>query len=115
MNKFFVLTALCCLALTGCDAQNANAQASQTAQVGNPDSANVMIIEEEYEILPLDNNSQSEDWSKEGNVEVAPLPEQSAPSNTDNKNPSMADVNENIAETITPNTVDVKINEVVND
>ena len=48
MLKEISILAAAVLALSGCDSKNANAQNSGTA-VGNPDSANVLIMEEGYE------------------------------------------------------------------
>lgn len=59
MLKEISILAAAVLALSGCDSKNANAQNSGTA-VGNPDSANVLIMEEGYEAVavPVQNGNQ---------------------------------------------------------
>ena len=60
MLKEISILAAAVLALSGCDSKNANAQNTGTA-VGNPDSANVLIMEEGYEavVVPAQNGDQN--------------------------------------------------------
>lgn len=139
MKKLIALAALSSLALMGCDAQDANAQATQSASVGNPGSANVLIVEEGYEVVaPAPNSvnsasssSQSADWSQEGNVDVAPLPSSQQPAaaagnnnNASGRNDGAAaapgtdnsgtvNVDESILETTSPNSAVYQVDESV--
>lgn len=139
MKKFFALAALSSLALMGCDAQDANAQATQSASVGNPDSANVLIVEEGYEVVAPATGSvnyaspaQSADWSQEGNVDVAPLPvngQQPAAAAGNNHNAATGNntaapaagtatqgtvnVDESVLETATPNSATYQVDETI--
>lgn len=141
MKKLLALAAVSALALMGCDSKDANAQASQTASVGNPDSANVLIIEEGYEVVApasgsvnsASSNTQSPDWSQEGNVEVAPLPDNQQPASPAGNNNNAAggnngaapaanaadsgtvNVDESVTEMATPNAAAVEVDETVSD
>ncbi len=141
MKKLLALAAVSALALMGCDSKDANAQASQTASVGNPDSANVLIIEEGYEVVApasgsvnsASSNAQSPDWSQEGNVDVAPLPDNQQPAAPAGNNNNAAsgnngtspaanaadsgtvNVDESITEMATPDAAAVEVDETVSD
>ncbi len=98
MKKIITLLSLGVLALAGCDAGNANAQNSTTS-VGNPESENIMVLEQGYEVVapsPASNvqndmnaNQRTADWTNEGNVEVAPQP---ANTNGNVNNPAMGQI-----------------------
>lgn len=111
MKQIQSLALIGTLALLGCGFHEANAQTAMVS-VGNPDSENMMSVEEEYQIIvPIDNPQPQpadniQDWSKEGNVEVAPQPQN--PPATQEETPAQPmgmSVNENIIET--PTTIDV--------
>lgn len=51
MKKTLALLSVSALALMGCDSQNANAQTQVSSDVGNPDSANILVVEEGYEVI----------------------------------------------------------------
>ncbi len=137
MKKIFALAALGGLAAFSCGIDGVMAQATQSATVGNPGSANMLIIEEGYEaVAPAAGtvnsaSPQSADWSKEGNVEVAPLSgaEQPSPAAVDNNNaaggsngtaaaPAAADsgtvnVDESVTEVATPDSAAVEVDETI--
>lgn len=137
MKKIFALAALSGLAVFSCGIDGVMAQAAQSAVVGNPGSANMLIIEEGYEtVAPAAGtvnsaSPQSADWSKEGNVEVAPLSgaEQPSPAAVDNNNaaggsngtasaPATADsgtvnVDESVTEVTTPDSAAVEVDETI--
>lgn len=141
MKKLLALAAVSALALMGCDSKDANAQASQTASVGNPDSANVLIIEEGYEVVApasgsvnsASSNAQSPDWSQEGKVDVAPLPDNQQPAAPAGNNNNAAsgnngtspaanaadsgtvNVDESITEMATPDAAAVEVDETLSD
>lgn len=116
MKKTIAMLSLGALALAGCDAGSANAQNSSTA-VGNPDSANIMVLEQGYEVvapMPAANpqndanaNQRAADWMNEGNVEVAPQPNNTAGNNAVNNNTSgnnaPVTVQDEAAGIVTPN------------
>lgn len=58
MLKEISILAVAALALAGCDSKSANAQNTGTV-VGNPDSSNVLIMEEGYEavVVPAQNGN----------------------------------------------------------
>lgn len=119
MKKLIALAVLGSLSLMGCDSQDANAQTT-TTNVGNPDSANVLIIEEGYQaIIPVDANNPNPpaqpDWSQEGNVDVAPAPENApAPANPPAPASSAGiSVDESVMETSSPNSATYEMNETV--
>ena len=58
MLKEISILAVAVLALAGCDSKSANAQNTGTV-VGNPDSSNVLIMEEGYEavVVPAQNGN----------------------------------------------------------
>lgn len=97
MKKTIAMLSLGALALAGCDAGNANAQNSSTA-VGNPDSANIMVLEQGYEVVApapaanpqndMNANQRAADWMNEGNVEVAPQPDNTVENNAAGNNTS---------------------------
>lgn len=120
MNKSLAVVLLASLAVMGCDSKTANAQNPESVTVGNPGSSNLVVIEEGYEVVaPVPVNAQTPDWSQEGNVEVAPLPDNNAapaassvpasPNNNGN-----VTVDESVAETATPDSVTYDVNESVN-
>ena len=124
MKKLLSLAMVGTLALMGCDSQTANAQTTSTS-VGNPDSQNVLVIEEGYQaVIPVEagtvnpNDASTTDWSKEGNVEVAQQPETqpSAPASSGqtsapaSSNPSTSmTVDESVLETPTAVEVDESV------
>lgn len=111
MKKILAVLALGGFALMGCDSKDVNAQTTTTTDVGNPDSANVLIIEEGYQaVIPANANNPQPDWSQEGNVEVAPLPENSpAPMPTANG----MSVDESVMESSSPNSATYEMNESI--
>ena len=91
MNKYLLLFAF--LAVAGCDVKAQN----EGTPVGNPDSNNLIILEQNYEAIapvmaPQPATQQQPDWSQDGNVEVAPAPDnsQATPSGTSNGTSSSA-------------------------
>ena len=46
MKKTLAMLGVSALALMGCDSRDANAQSQVSADVGNADSANMLIVEE---------------------------------------------------------------------
>lgn len=119
MKKSLATILLGTLALMGCDSRNANAQNPESVNVGNPGSANMLVIEEGYEVVApaVNNSAQSADWSQEGNVDVAPLPANNpapATSATPQGNKGNVTVDETVLESSTPNSVTYDVNESVN-
>ena len=51
MKKTLAMLGVSALALMGCDSRDANAQSQVSADVGNADSANMLIVEEGYEVV----------------------------------------------------------------
>lgn len=121
MKKSLAMVLLGTLALMGCDSRNANAQNPESVNVGNPGSANMVVIEEGYEVVApvpaVNNAAQSADWSQEGNVDVAPLPANNsvpAASAAPQGNKGNVTVDETVLESSTPNSVTYDVNESVN-
>ena len=88
--------------LTAC--YDANSQNDSTV-VGNPDSANLMIMEEGYEAVVVPNNSQQ-------NQETAPsmqqpsMPQNTSPA-TSQTNPSASATQENTTDSSTPDNEEI--------
>lgn len=87
MNKLAALLGVSSVALIGYGSP-ALAQTSVSAGVGNPDSANMLIIEEGYNVVepvqPLNNdnsniNNEMQPLPGDPGVDVAPLPEGNVP------------------------------------
>ena len=49
MKKTLAMLGVSALALMGCDSRDANAQSQVSADVGNADSSNMLIVEEGYD------------------------------------------------------------------
>ena len=95
MKKIFYVMGLCALALSACDGKDANAQMQESMDVGSPEGANMLMLEESYTVTaPVANstpqtNEQMEPLPGDPGVEVAPQPENtSAQSNTNNSSPN---------------------------
>ncbi len=88
MKKVLGMAAGAALALTGGIGQSM-AQSEASAVVGTPDSANMVIIEQGYEVVapaadtPADNGMEA--LPGDPGVEVAPAPDNNAPA-VENKN-----------------------------
>lgn len=111
MKKTLMLALFGVAAVSGYHFQTANAQNAASVNVGNPDSANMLIIEEGVAVVPsapqTDGNQGTPDWSQEGNVEVAPLPEnQPQPQDAGN-----VTVDETVSESVTPDSAVVDVDE----
>ena len=125
MKKTIAMLSLGALALAGCDAGSANAQSSSTA-VGNPDSANVMILEQGYEVVApvpasdtqndMNSNQRAADWMDEGNVEVAPQPDNTAGNNASGNNAAdnaPVNIQEDAVGVVTPDAAAFEAEETV--
>ena len=93
MKKIFYVLSLCTLVLGACDGKDANAQMQQSMDVGSPDGANMMMLEESYTVTtPANNGNQSNNQMEplvgDPGVEVAPQPE--TPTNTSPNAPSQS-------------------------
>lgn len=129
MNKVLAVLGVSALALMGCDSRDANAQSQVSADVGNPDSVNVLTVQEGYEVItpagPADN--MVADPGNPG-VQVAPagnnadMPNVSNPNNLPagnavapvRGNNNSAVVNENVSEAVSPDGVVYQVDETVN-
>ena len=103
MKKVFYVLGLCTLVLGACDGKEANAQMQQSMDVGSPDGANMMVLEESYTVTTPANsgnqpNNQMEPLPGDPGVEVAPQPETAA--NTSPNAPSQSNNQDNMAEVI---------------
>ena len=111
MRKIVYVLGACVLALSACDGKDANAQMQQSMDVGTPDSANMLMMEESYTITAPANKStqptnQMEPLPGDPGVEVAPVPENQNQQNGDNNSGSngSGDMEEVIEETISTTT-----------
>ena len=103
MRKIVYVLGACVLALSACDGKDANAQMQQSMDVGTPDSANMLMMEESYTVTAPANNStqptnQMEPLPGDPGVEVAPVPQNPMPADENNNEGDMEEV---IEETIT--------------
>lgn len=117
MKKTLVLALLAAAAVSGYHFQTANAQNVASVNVGNPDSANVLIMEEGVAVVTPaaqnDVNATTPDWTQEGNVEVAPLPENQPQPQTPDENSGDVVVDESVTEAVTPDSDIVDVNATV--
>lgn len=113
MKKTLALLVTSAFVLMGCDSQTANAQSQVSADVGDSDSANIMVIQEGYEVIePASQPNGMEPLPGDPGVEVAPADIPSAPVTT----PAPVQNTDNITvdETVTPNTSTYEVDETVN-
>ena len=77
--KQILIVFACALMVFACN-NFAKAQNQASAVVGNPDSDNLLMIEEDYQVMTQPTAQPQApmpaDMSQEGNVEVAPVPQQ---------------------------------------
>ncbi len=110
MKKIFYVMGLCALALGACDGKDANAQMQESMDVGSPEGANMLMLEESYTVTaPAANptpqtNEQMEPLPGDPGVEVAPQPESPMPASDTNTPDDADDSEELIEETITTTT-----------
>lgn len=117
MKKLLALLTVSAFMLIGCDSKNANAQTQVSANVGNPDSANMLIVQEGLAVVTP--NAQNiaqpnamQPLAGEAGVDVAPANIPSAPVTT--PAPMQNSANIAVDETISPNTSVYQIDETVN-
>lgn len=111
MKKTIALLTVSVMALMGCDSKNANAQSQVSADVGNPDSANIMVIQEGYEVITQNPQpSGMEAMPGDAGVEVAPAGANVAPS----AYPNGINVDETINETVSPDASMYEVDESIN-
>lgn len=115
MNKFLSVALISSLALMGCDSK-AQDGSSASMDVGNPDSANILIIEQGYEavapvMMPTPNNNQGVDVEgvSSDDVVVSPISTDSSAQVAPVETSTGTSVN--IQETVTPNSYDFEESE----
>lgn len=118
MKKTLAVVLFGALAVMGCDSKTANAQNPESITVGNPGSSNIMMIEEGIMVTTPaaqpNNNAATTDWSQEGNVDVAPAPNNApVPATMPQPNNNMDSVNVNVLETMSPDSSSYQMNESV--
>lgn len=117
MKKTLALALLAAAAVSGYHFQTANAQNAASVNVGNPDSANLLIMEEGVAVVTPDSqadvNTVTPDWTQEGNVEVAPLPENQSQSENQPQSQENMTVDESVSESVTPDSSMVDVNETI--
>lgn len=111
MKKLISLLSLSALVLMGCDAK----ADSQSASVGNPDSSNMLIIQEGYEIVapvPAENMpaAPDTDYSGNGKANIEPV-NTSTPPQLQTKSQGGAVILENVTTGQTPGQISEEINE----
>lgn len=96
MKKIIGLLALSALTLMGCDYKSAHAQNPVSAEVGTPDSTNLLIIDQGEALIqgPSDPNADMKALPGNSGVDVEPVP-----ATTPDMQPSMDNVT--VDETIT--------------
>lgn len=115
MIRTIALLGISALALLGCDSKDANAQSQVSADVGNPDSANILVIEEGYEVITpaVPSDGMVPDPGNPG-VEVAPANDMPAAPTQENMGTQGVTVDESVDETLTPNSATYEVDESVN-
>lgn len=104
MKKTLAMLGVSALALMGCDSRDANAQSQVSADVGNADSANMLIVEEGYEVVTP---------AASGNA----VPANAAPSGGSQATPAQGNgtvVNETVTEAVSPDGVAYEVDQTVN-
>ena len=133
MKKTLALLSVSALALMGCDSQNANAQTQVSSDVGNPDSANILVVEEGYEVIspapaaPVNQNNDMKPLPGDPGVDVAPadIPAPAAVNNSGQlpagqtvapmqNNPNNGTVDETVTETTSPTVSTYEVDESIN-
>lgn len=96
MKKIIGILALSALTIMGCNYKSAHAQNTVSSEVGTPDSANVLIIEQGEAVVQGPANPNADMQALPGNpgVDVEPVP-----ATTPDMQPSMEDIT--IDETMT--------------
>lgn len=92
--------ALGAMALVGIS-NAALAQSTESVAVGTQDSANALIIQQDYQAVlpaptPNENDASTTDWSQEGNVDVAPMPTPGVAAPASSNSSSSVTINEEI-------------------
>lgn len=113
MKKILGLITIAALALMGCDSKQAHAQNSVSGEVGTPDSANMLIIEQGYEAVtvPAPNDGNMQPLPGDPGVDVEPAPNAAQPAPNKNSDGTTNSANPNydgtltIDETVTEETV----------
>ena len=122
MKKTLAVLSISALALMGCDSRDANAQSQVSADVGNADSANMLVVEEGYQVVTPTNNMMPDPGNP--GVEVAPAGNGatsgaavSTPGNMQSSGSSVPAqenvVNETITEAVSPDGVAYEIDQTV--
>ena len=121
MKKTLAMLGVSALALMGCDSRDANAQSQVSADVGNADSANMLIVEEGYEVVTpaasgnaVPTNAAPAGGNMNGNAAVS-TPE--LPGCHRTYYPAQGNgtvVNETVTEAVSPDGVAYEVDQTVN-
>ncbi len=120
MKKTLAVLSVSALALMGCDSRDANAQSQVSADVGNADSANMLVVEEGYQVVTPTNNMMPDPGNP--GVEVAPAGNGAAtdasvstPGNMQSNGASAQGtvVNETITEAVSPDGVAYEVDQTI--
>lgn len=118
MNKLICVAIVSSLALVGCDSK-AQDGSSVSMDVGNPDSANVLIIEQGYEavapvVMPATNNNQGTEVEGVSSDDVMVSPVSTDSSAQVAPVVTSTGTSVNIEESVTPNSYDFEETETNN-
>lgn len=105
----------------GCDSRDANAQSQVSADVGNADSANMLIVEEGYEVVTpaasgnaVPANAAPAGGNMNGNAAVSTPDNMSGGSQATPAQGNGTVVNETVTEAVSPDGVAYEVDQTVN-
>ena len=116
MKKTLAMLGVSALALMGCDSRDANAQSQVSADVGNADSANMLIVEEGYEVVTpaASGNAVPAGGNMNGNAVVSTPDNMSGGSQATPAQGNGTVVNETVTEAVSPDGVAYEVDQTVN-
>lgn len=121
MKKTLAMLGVSALALMGCDSHDANAQSQVSADVGNADSANMLIVEEGYEVVTpaasgnaVPANAVPAGGNMNGNAAVSTPDNMSGGSQATPAQGNGTVVNETVTEAVSPDGVAYEVDQTVN-
>ena len=121
MKKTLAMLGVSALALMGCDSRDANAQSQVSADVGNADSANMLIVEEGYEVVTpaasgnaVPANAAPTGGNMNGNAAVSTPDNMSGGSQAIPAQGNGTVVNETVTEAVSPDSVAYEVDQTVN-
>lgn len=115
MKKTLAMLGVSVLALMGCDSQAANAQSQVSADVGNADSANMLIVEEGYGVVTpaASNNAAPVAGKMNGNAAVSAPDNMSGGTQPVAASENATVVNETVTEAVSPDGVVYEVDQAV--